>query len=193
MKYNSTVTLGQELGLTHYPDLKFFKIFPEAFAPEWGTEHAACFDLRACLIEGAQITVFQHDNSKHSNIVGWVGVLDGTKKIGLNIRPNERVMVPTGLKFNIPTGYSVRIHARSGLSLKSALVLANQEGVVDSDYVDPTYIVLVNNSSTILTIFHGDRLAQAEMMPDIAYSVLETVIEPTVKSNRTGGFGSTGV
>jgi dUTP pyrophosphatase len=170
------------------PPLKYYKLFPEASAPEWGTEHAACFDLRACLIVGVLVTKYTVDNEKQ--IVN--PAREGTA-IYVSLEPHDRMMVPTGLMFDIPTGYSVRLHSRSGFAVKQGVVLANHEGVVDSDYIDPTFMVVTNNSNKTVKIYHGDRLAQGEMMPDIAYDVTETPEKPQPKSDRKGGFGSTGV
>ncbi len=118
--------------------------------------------------------------------------VDDTTVSFLNIFAGERVMIPTGLIMDIPLGYSVRIHPRSGLSLKSGLVLANQEGVVDADYVEPTFILLHNQSTSMVTVRHGDKIAQGEMIVALKYNTQETPDKPQPKSERAGGFGSTG-
>lgn len=173
----------------HTP-LKYFKLFPEAFPPEWGSTHAACFDFKACLIVNTEITVYQADNFKTHSVVCQDTIID---KAYLNIFPSERVMVPTGLILDIPLGYSVRIHPRSGIALKNGLVMANQEGVIDPDYVEPTFILLYNQSTTKASIYHGDRIAQGEMIILPKYNIEETSDKPLLKSERKGGFGSTGV
>jgi len=109
------------------------------------------------------------------------------------VQPGDRVMVPTGLIFDIPEGYSVRLHARSGMSLKQGLVLANAEGVVDSDYVQEVMVLIHNISQNQLVIKSGDRIAQAELVEDVKYSIVESAARPGVKTNRIGGMGSTGV
>ena len=119
-------------------------------------------------------------------------LLQNENSYGIILAPGHRAMIPTGLIFDIPLGYSVRLHSRSGLAVKSALTLANHEGVIDSDYVDPTYLVMYNGSSVDVVIRHGDRIAQGEMIPDLAYEVLETAERPLQKTDRIGGFGSTG-
>jgi dUTP pyrophosphatase len=109
------------------------------------------------------------------------------------IQPGDRVMVPTGLIMDIPAGYSVRLHARSGASLKQGLVLANAEGVIDADYVQEVMVLVYNISGNAITITTGDRIAQAELVKDAEYDIVETAIRPMLKTNRTGGMGSTGV
>ena len=99
----------------------------------------------------------------------------------------------TGLIIDIPKGYSVRVHARSGLSLKQGLVLANGEGVIDSDYVEEVMVLLHNVSENNITISNGDRIAQAELIKDVEYQVVDSAVRPGVKTSRTGGMGSTGI
>jgi dUTP pyrophosphatase len=102
-------------------------------------------------------------------------------------------MVPTGLIFDIPEGYSVRIHPRSGLSYKQGLILANLEAVIDSDYIHETFVLLTNISENHITINNGDRVAQAELVKQEKYAISETTNKPVQKTDRTGGLGSTGV
>ena len=53
----------------------------------------------------------------------------------LTVQPMERVLVPTGLAIELPGAHSVAlVYARSGLSIKHGLCMANGVGVVDSDY-----------------------------------------------------------
>lgn len=185
--------------IPHHQPLKFYKLVPQAFAPEWGTLHAACFDLRACLVSGTgrTVTVFTNNNQKIDLPISYGKgstnyPASPDEKDWITINPRQRAMVPTGLTFDIPIGYSLRLHSRSGWAVKQGIVLANHEGIVDSDYVDPTYMVVTNMSDVPATIYHGDKLAQGEMIPDIAYVVEETTTQPVAKSDRTGGFGSTG-
>jgi dUTP pyrophosphatase len=113
--------------------------------------------------------------------------------VGIRVDPGERVLVPTGLVLDIPQGYSVRIHPRSGLSLKQGLTLVNAEGVIDSDYVEELFIPLYNASSISVQLKHGDRIAQGELVRTELYEIVESTTRPERKTDRAGGFGSTGV
>ena len=64
----------------------------------------------------------------------------------VQINSTERMLVPTGLIFDIPAGYSVRLYPRSSLALKQGLTLANNVGIIDSDYVQPVYMMVYNIS-----------------------------------------------
>lgn len=109
------------------------------------------------------------------------------------IPAHHTVMVETGLIFDIPKGYSIRIHPRSGLAFKKGVTLLNAEGVIDSDYTDELKVLLYNTSDIDFFVHHGDRIAQGELVKTLDYTIEECYTAPTKKTDRIGGFGSTGV
>lgn len=166
-------------------NLSFYKTHESAHVPAFETEGAACFDFKASLLPGAEVSYYNSFNEKH------VVYIAPNKSI--LIMPKCRYLVPTNLIMDIPLGYSVRIHPRSGLALKNGITLINCEGVIDSDYVHPTYITLFNGSDTSFEVKDGDRIAQGELVRMENYYIAQTFEAPTQKTSRAGGFGSTGV
>lgn len=165
-------------------ELKIYKTHSGIVLPSFGTQQAACFDI-AYQPHGKSIyTGYNVYNKTFTR-----SLADGP----LTLMPGDRVMVPTGLIFDIPEGYSIRIHPRSGLSYKQGLVLANLEAVIDSDYVQETFILLTNLSQNHQSINPGDRIAQAELVHQLKYELTEIIEAPTQKTDRVGGLGSTGV
>jgi dUTP pyrophosphatase len=165
--------------------LKFYKLCSEAYLPIFATEGSACFDFRASLLPGAEVKTYSWLNEAE------ITTVDSSGKIAL--KPGHRYLIPTNLIMDIPEGFSVRIHPRSGLALKQAITLINCEGVIDSDYVEPTYITLFNLSDAIVDIKDGDRVAQGELVRTETYDLEEVYEPPAKKTTRSGGFGSTGV
>lgn len=165
--------------------LKVYKLYPDVQIPKHQTEQSACFDLSFYSAPGIPIKGYTSMNKPFERPVS----LDN----GFTISPGDRVMVPTGLILDIPEGYSVRVHARSGMSLKQGLALANSEGVIDSDYINELMVLIHNISQNGITIKKGDRIAQAELVRSVDYAVEETPVRPLLKSDRVGGMGSTGI
>lgn len=163
--------------------LKVWKTHPSNQIPKKQTDGSACFDLQFQGHGKKEYKGFTRNNKPFTRPLNNMII----------IQPGDRVMVPTGLILDIPNGYSVRVHARSGLSLKQGLVLANAEGVIDSDYVEELMVLMWNISDNGIQINTGDRVAQAELIKDEEYSITETAARPGVKSSRIGGMGSTGV
>ena len=163
--------------------LKFFRLHPQVKLPAKQTEQSACFDLS-----------FQgYNNNTYEGYSHFNKPFKRPLNSQITVQPGDRVAVPTGIIMDIPEGYSVRLHARSGLSLKQGLVLANGEGVIDSDYVHEVMVLVHNISQNQIVISSGDRIAQGELVQDVKYSISESATRPGIKTNRTGGMGSTGV
>jgi dUTP pyrophosphatase len=164
--------------------LSVYKTNPNIVLPRFATKQSACFDLSFQAEGKALYHGYNMNNAPFSRPMS-------TGEI--RIMPGDRVLVPTGLIFDIPEGHSLRIHPRSGLSYKQGLVLANLEAVIDSDYIEETFIILTNISEVDQTIYHGDRIAQAELVKSEEYILWEIFEAPTQKTDRKGGIGSTGV
>lgn len=171
--------------------LKVYKDNPNAILPTYGSYDAACFDLSACLKGVEDVTIYDRKNNKVKILV------DNTEEdvYKVTLSPGNRMLVPTGIIFDLPRYFSLRIHPRSGLSIKHGVTLVNCEGVIDPDYVDPSFITLFNVSEVPFVVEHGMRLAQGELveMNNRVSLCVETLIRPVVAGNRKGGFGSTGV
>ena len=103
----------------------------------------------------------------------------------------DRKLIPTGLAIAVPTGYGGFVFARSGLSSKFGVSLANCVGVIDSDYRGEVKISVINHSDEPYTVKNGERIAQLVIMPvDLCEYGLCDELDDTERG--TGGFGSTG-
>ena len=94
---------------------------------------------------------------------------------------------------DIPRGFSARIHTRSGMAAKKGIGLSVSQGIIDSDYVEEVFVPMVNNTNKYFYIHNGDRVAQLELVREIETEVFEIEQRPEQKTDRDGGFGSTGV
>ncbi|MBN1115543.1 MAG: dUTP diphosphatase [Oligoflexia bacterium] len=108
------------------------------------------------------------------------------------LKPREIKLIPTGLIFEIPTGYELQIRPRSGLALKNGIGLVNSPGTIDSDYRGEVCIILINFSEQDFTISRGDRIAQAILCEVTRAELFEAeALEETIRGE--GGFGHTGI
>jgi dUTP pyrophosphatase len=109
----------------------------------------------------------------------------------ITIKPNERVIVMTGIYIELPEGYEAQIRSRSGLVLKKGLTVANSPGTIDCDYRGEIGVIIHNLSSTHQIIAPGERIAQ---MVIAKYERVEwDEVDTFSKTGRgAGGFGSTG-
>ena len=167
-------------------DLQFYKLFAGVKDPIRATEGSACFDLYSFLPDNSAVSVY----ITHSEELEIRNRLVQNERVQVN--PNERVLIPTGIVFDIPNGYSMRLHPRSGLALKQGLTLANNTGIIDSDYVEPVFAMITNISGTTQYVKHSERICQGELFKDIICILEEIDEKPDRKTDRDGGFGSTG-
>lgn len=168
--------------------LKFYKIAEDVHDPSVATANSACFDLHAYIKPGMQITYYTTQNVKKTFVVG-----ESHERTDIvTLKPGERALIPTGLIFDIPLGYSLRLYSRSGHALKKGLALANGIGIVDQDYVEPVFAIIQNNSQQIQNVVDGERICQGDLQMAFTFAMQPTEEKPAVKTNRNGGFGSTG-
>lgn len=149
-------------------NINICKLHPAAIVPTYATEGAACFDLHAATVNDAE-------------------------SIGDVVYRGHPVIVDTGLAFDVPLGWILKIHPRSGLKFKHGVEAFS--GVIDSDFRGSVRILLESDDdsedSPPLRINPGDRVAQASLVP--APRVMFTVVEQLSFTERgAGGFGSTG-
>jgi len=107
------------------------------------------------------------------------------------ISPNKIVLVPTGIKAYMQPDEYLGLHIRSGLAVKTGLMLVNSQGIIDSDYYNNLdneghiMIALINVSDQPVTLQAGERIAQG-----IFYKYL-LADNDQASTTRSGGFGST--
>jgi dUTP pyrophosphatase len=110
----------------------------------------------------------------------------------VEVKPGERVMIPTGVAVAIPDGHAGLVLPRSGLASKQGLTLANSPGLIDAGYRGEVICAVVNlDPDSTLAIAKGDRIAQLVIvaLPQVAPGWVEELPD----SHRgEAGFGSTG-
>lgn len=107
------------------------------------------------------------------------------------INPGERVLIKTGLFFQLPEGYEAQVRPRSGLALKQGITVLNSPGTIDADYRGEIGVILINHGRERVAINHGDRIAQI-IFNKIERASLISVSELFETERGSGGFGSTG-
>lgn len=110
----------------------------------------------------------------------------------VNIEPNSRGFVNTGIKIEIPEGYGAFVCPRSGLAVKNGITVLNSPGIIDNDYRGEIKVILFNTSDKIFTVKKGDRIAQLVFFP-IIQAIFRKVAEVSDTTRGEGGFGSTGI
>ena len=109
----------------------------------------------------------------------------------VEIKPNEKAIIPSGFSLSIPQGFEVQIRPRSGLAAKKNITVLNTPGTIDADYRGEIKVILINLGKEIFVVENGLRIAQMVVCPVIR-SELEESDELSKTIRGAGGFGSTG-
>ena len=174
-----------------------YKLDESAKLPTQGSADSACFDMYSCFWQATCNSVsptplFSTDNVPYTTPLS-VKQLRATGEKYIIIPPFHRVLVPTGLKFDIIKGYSLRLFPRSGMAFKTGLTLCNSVGVIDSDYTQEVFVALVNlNSGYSVTVENLQRICQCEIIKNEPIKWIQSYSNIEQKTDRAGGFGSTG-
>ncbi len=130
------------------------------------TKYSACYDL------------FIPNDFKET-------ILPGKSLLGDNV-----ITIELGIKVEIPFNSVMLINSRSGMGFKHQVRLTNCQGVIDADYRDELKIQLINDSLIPISIKPGDRVGQFWIQPVWFVDIVE--VNELSKTDRSGGFGSTG-
>lgn len=164
-------------------------MYPDVPDINYATTNSACFDIAAHFLYQNSFKVYSKDNRE----IIVLGVQDENGKAYVDIPAEWRMLIPTGLILDIPEQHCVKIYPRSGLSTKKGLNLINCVGIIDADYVEQLMIPVYNNSQERIRVYCGDRIAQGELVYQPQASIEYIQQRPEQKTNRSGGFGSTGI
>jgi dUTP pyrophosphatase len=164
-------------------NLGFYKLSKEVLTPERATPGSAAFDIRVWL-DGCAVSAFTDHNEQ---------ILVDTNDNILMLMPGFRYKIPTGLIFDIPEGFRLDLNIRGGTGLKKGLCLANDTGIVDYDYVQELFILVLNTSKSVVSLENHERIAQVKLEKVEDVNLLELDVPPDQKTIRDGGFNSTGV
>lgn len=104
----------------------------------------------------------------------------------VTLAPHSVYAVPLGVGTELPDGYDIVIHCKSGLS-KKGIWAANAP--VDSGYRNEIHAILYNTTDEPYFIEKGSKVGQMVVRPVIYADFVEELGE----ERGLGGFGSTGM
>ena len=103
----------------------------------------------------------------------------------------QRVLVPCGIKIEMPSGYAAWVTPRSGLALKHGVTVTNSPGLIDNGFRGEIAVILENLNDLPFIIEPNMRVAQLVVveLPRIQWIEVDQLGESVRGEN---GYGSTG-
>lgn len=145
--------------------------------------------------------IIKDEHRKHSDVEIQLPTRGDSRSAGYDFYSNETVVLQpkqshlfwTDVKSYMLDDEVLSIHVRSSIGTKKDLMLKNTTGIIDSSYYENVSndgnigICLVNMGDKIQKIEKGERIAQGIFTK---YLIVDE--DTCLKSERTGGFGSSG-
>lgn len=147
--------------------------------PKYANHGDAGMDLRADFSKGI-----------NENMLFFAGY-DQERNVVI-IFPGGRALIPTNIHTAIPEGYEVQIRSRSGLALKSGVMILNTPGTIDCHYRNAWGLIVANFGDEEFEIAQGDRVAQAVLNK---FETIEWNLVSDLDETERGltGFGDSGI
>ncbi|MCI1984189.1 MAG: dUTP diphosphatase [Bifidobacteriaceae bacterium] len=117
---------------------------------------------------------------------------DLRSSIDFVLKPFQRLLVPTGIRIALPSGFVAFVHPRSGLAVKKGISIVNAPGTIDAGYRGEIKVPLINlDPENTWEFAAGERIAQLVIQRYVeARFVPAKRLPGSDRAER--GFGSTG-
>ena len=112
----------------------------------------------------------------------------------VTIGPFGRELIPTGLRFDLPSNIELQVRSKSGLAIKEGLMVLNSPGTVDNGYTGEVQVIIFNTNQEPYTIKKGMKVAQGVFSYVLNGNSVELLGVDNIdeKDRNANGFGSTG-
>lgn len=156
--------------------------YPDVILPTYAHNGDACMDLRAYAVES------------YVNENGVSMPVKGKDFEYITLHKGCVVKFDTGIRLDIPKGWSVDMMVRSGLSCNHGVILMNGKAEIDCTYRGKLIVALGLLGGKPYTFAKNERIAQFKVVPNIFIELEEiTTFEEDSKNQRgESGLGSSG-
>jgi len=108
------------------------------------------------------------------------------------IKAKTFALCKTGFSMELPSGYEAQVRSKSGLSLKSGIIVLNSPGTIDENYRGEIGVILMNVSDVDYKVEKNQKIAQMVINKVEHFDMVE-VTEISESTRGVNGFGSTGI
>lgn len=98
---------------------------------------------------------------------------DNQNKLSIQIYPQQRAIIPTGLKFKIPKNHVLKVMPFPSLGMKKGLTLTHGNEYFFSDYDEEMFITLSNISDAVSWLDNNEVIAYAVLEKSLSYQLEE--------------------
>lgn len=163
---------------------KFMKVSKEQFAEGWQDTFGK--------ISGEELERIYESVKLPKRATSGSAGYDFFSPLTFELKPQETIKIPTGIRVQMEEGWVLKVYPRSGLGFKYRLQLNNTVGIIDSDYFysdneGHMFMKLTNDSKEGKTL----EVGQSEGMVQGIFMQYGITEDDDADGVRNGGFGST--
>ena len=142
-------------------------------------------NIKICVKEGAKAPLYASVGAAGADVSAHLSQ-------EVIIAAGSRMLIPTGIFFEIPLGYEIQVRPRSGLALKQGITVLNSPGTIDSDYRGELFVLLMNHGKHDFVVEPGMRIAQIVVAKceRVEFNQEEVL---SASERGSGAFGHTGI
>lgn len=143
-------------------------------------------NIKCIVQEGARLPEYKTEGAAGADLAAYLPSGE------VSIKAGGFLVIPIGIKIEVPKGYEAQVRPRSGLAAKYGITVLNTPGTIDSDYRGEVGVILINLGEKPFIVHNGDRIAQMIIAP-VRQAKFTKSIELSSTQRAEGGLGSTGV
>jgi dUTPase len=160
--------------------MKIFRLNKRAERPNFFNRADPIFNMKACFEPNTKVCIL---NSLNKETFALTKVING--KTVVQVYPQQRVLIPTGLSFDVPVESVLKIYTHDEASFKKGLVLVNGISLIKHGYTEECYVMIYNISDAVAVVEDGENIAQATLEKIIPYDITEMPTEAVKETSET--------
>jgi dUTP pyrophosphatase len=174
-------------------NMTFARVRPTV-APTKGTPGSAGLDIYIPNFTKEYIKDYGEQNYRKLDYNGIQATRIDTFDHEIILSPKTAIVIPIGLKFNIPKGYGLFAFNKSGVVIKQTVIKLAE--VIDHDYQGEVFVSIWNYGEEFIRIKENQKIIQLVLLEVPEYTLQEVEELDLYTSNSirgNGAMGSTGL
>lgn len=160
--------------------MKIFRLNERVERPKFSNRADPIFNVRAHLEPNSRVQIL---NALNKETFTLTKVVNG--KTIVQVYPQQRMLIPTGLIFDVPVASVLKIYSHDETSFKKGLVLVNGINLIKHGYTEEAHIMIYNMSDAVTTIEDKEFIGQAILEKIVPYDITEVKEIPTEAVEET--------
>ena len=154
--------------------MKVFRKNKNAVKPTFTRHEDAIFDVKACIEPSSRVGLI---NSLGKITYAPAKTIKG--KTAVQVYPQQRMLIPTGLVFDVPDDCVLKLYSHPDVSNKKGLILSSGIELIRSGSSDEVYVMVVNITDGVTVVETGENIALGQLEKMLAYSITEITELPS--------------